>query len=199
MRETLHGAVNPTSRPSNVFSQEQAVYAARCLILNNDLHYVDALALLQKRCPDAVLGCKDTLSKHLCHGHGFRQSDFVRVPVQRNLPHVIKQRMDAAHWRLDNHDRGQVAIFIDETGFHLGSNASKGLSLLHVHPQASIRSLRSTNMTLICACGKARTLYLVILVGPAPGAIFASFLDSPWSRISSAATYCIRADCGLSL
>lgn len=174
------GGQNPASRRKPVFTEEHLLYAGRWLVVNNKARYRDAVEALKRQFPvlqdvetdRATKALQKTMSSRL----GFRSSDFMTVPAQRNLPDVILKRQQYVHLVLGL-EGYEDAIFIDETGFNAAVVPSKGLSLEGCRPMLDCRNMSLNNVSVIAAVNRKGLVFYECFIGGVNGATFALFLQ----------------------
>jgi hypothetical protein len=191
LAEVPRGGQNPKCRKPKLLSDDQLLWAARKLTLNNCLKYRQLAEEAKAQFPalaslDGIRLAKN-LHRRLHNQLGFRVSDFVAVPVARNLDRVIAARKEYCKKMSSTlAEMYESAIFIDETPFNLNLHHAKGLSQKGCRPLLPVVDMpKVPSMTIIAAVDKRSLLYHESYIGGVNGATYGEFLKNLFKKLKS--------------
>ncbi|KAF0852275.1 mitochondrial rve superfamily member [Andalucia godoyi] len=184
----LRGGNIPACRKPRMLSEDQLLWSARMMVLDNTLQYKDLANKVVSQFPELQAVNKDhlaqNLQKYLHNNLGFRLADFLTVPVSRNLERAIQARSEYAAKMLgDKEDQYQRAIFIDETPFNVDVHPEQGISLQGCRPLLAIHNIQAPSLTLIAAVDRNSFVYYECYTGGINGATYAQFLKNLFQRL----------------
>eukprot|EP00762_Andalucia_godoyi_P002892 ANDGO_04459.mRNA.1 hypothetical protein len=181
LQPLAHGAMNPKCRRPRLLSDDQLLWAAQHLVIDNTLHYRDLMGMMQKQFPELEqhnLENGAAVLQHWMHVHlGFRAADFYPLPLSRNLPRIIDARYQYAKM-MSTVKRAAYdnAILIDEAPFNVCVLPNKGLSVKGCSPLVPIGKIDLPNISAIVAVNKERMMYFECYDGRVKAQTYADFL-----------------------
>lgn len=198
LAEGPRGAQNPRCRKPKVLNDDQLLWAARRLTLNNGLKYRQLAEEAKTQFPELASIDSPRLAKNLqCRLHnqlGFRVSDFIAVPVARNLSRVIAARKEYCKKMSSTlADMYERAVFIDETPFNLNLHHAKGLSQKGCRPLIPVMDMpKVPSMTIISAVDKTSLIYYECYIGGVNGATYGEFLKNLCQKLKVMGRLCLE-------
>ena len=143
-------------------------------------------AELQRQLPDKPTVTPQHLGT-ICHGMFFTLKKLVTAPADRNRPDVKTERKNYALWFMDTALRIPRVVYIDEMGFNVWTQRTRGRAPVGECAVRTVHGQRGENMSIILAISPQRGVELHrFVVGGTNSAIFQSFFDELSEKIGSA-------------